>query len=631
MYRLNEIVANETIETDNIHITRPFEHTRTALGLHYEYTIEVTQVPFRLSFKALRHYQREPETTSVSEIVRTPPEQVRYLSQIYVENEEGDAVFFINDSHIIDDPGTYRIRITYGGRLEGEDSEGREMERGAMFGELAGEPYLIVLPGCNVYNAEIGSNTGSLMDVPAGEYDARFHYRNDEVFDWNEVEPGPDEPILQVDMAGLRYDVTYDEIGIGGTNWQTWRISTSGLQGRFTVDTPYRFHRGDSATFVICPPGTFDPAEPTLSPTPDPQCQVYELDSQLSLIPISEGARLRSISGVAIVIFNGNIEIPVSGMTWPHPASFYNAYAEFEVAELEVCGDGFTPSPSVTPITPLPSTTATALPATPTPTTTQTPTPTATPTGTLLPTPTALPATPCEGEVWNVPVVPDVVRIRLDTGLKIAVLDATVYINVGESAQTLRPGSYNWSFASESYDVYSLTTPARLILCNLEPLPNPSAIASPPPTWTTDPDEDACLAPPTLVPTDNTGNLPELGLLVPTMQELPTHVTITATVTITDIDALSTTLELATVIIAPVQTMTAWCQQEFGPDGWRKGQVDAGPIVALVGGALGWLALFGLLGPLEWLVPPVFITVLIRVGRAVLSIIKYIKQIIPFQ
>ncbi|MEM8536212.1 MAG: hypothetical protein AAGF95_35635, partial [Chloroflexota bacterium] len=111
----------------------------------------------------------------------------------------------------------------------------------------------------------------------------------------------------------------------------------------------------------------------------------------------------------------------------------------------------------------------------------------------------------------------------------------------------------------------------------------------------------------------------------------PTHVTITATMTITDIDALSTTLELATVIIAPVQTMTAWCQQEFGPDGWQKGQVDAGPIVALVGGALGWLALFGLLGPLNWLVPPVLITVLIRVGRAVLSIIKYIKQIIPFQ
>ncbi|MEM8535536.1 MAG: hypothetical protein AAGF95_32195, partial [Chloroflexota bacterium] len=491
LYRLNEIALSETIETDKLEVMGPIDESRISDNLFYEYTLEVTDVPFRISYRALRHYRREPDGTSVSDIVRMPKEQTIYPSITYIYNPETDSSerVFLNDSHLIREPGTYEIRVTHRGALSDEDTEGRDMGSGAIFAEIKGEPWAQIPTRCNGYEVEINSPEGPPISLPPGEVDARLYYTNDEEFDWWEVPPGPDDPILNVNIAGIVRTITYGEIGIGGPNHKTWRISSGGPDGQVTVTTPYPFHDGDAALLVICPPGAFEP-DPTPTPTPDPQCQVYELDSQLSLIPISEGARLRSVSGVAIVIFNGNIEIPVSGMQWPHPTNFYNAYASMEVAELEVCGDPVNPSPSVTPITPLPSTTATVqLPPTLTPTTTQTPTPTATPTGTMLPTPTALPETPCEGEVWNIPVIPDVVRVRLDTGLKIAVLDATVYINVGESAQTLRPGSYNWSFASESYDVYSLTTPARLILCNLEPLPSPSAIASPPPTWTTDPDE----------------------------------------------------------------------------------------------------------------------------------------------
>lgn len=79
-------------------------------------------------------------------------------------------------------------------------------------------------------------------------------------------------------------------------------------------------------------------------------------------------------------------------------------------------------------------------------------------------------------------------------------------------------------------------------------------------------------------------------------------------------------------ILEPAATIVAWCDATFGPNAWQSAQNDAAPIVANIGDAFGWLAVFELIGPLSWILPPIVITLLIRIARAILSIIKYVKQ-----
>lgn len=120
--------------------------------------------------------------------------------------------------------------------------------------------------------------------------------------------------------------------------------------------------------------------------------------------------------------------------------------------------------------------------------------------------------------------------------------------------------------------------------------------------------------------------MPDLALRVPTWEPLPT-------IAITVSNELSATLILTGTITAamirPVQTLTAWSGQQFGPNGWERGTTAASPFATYILSGLGWLTVFTLLGQLNWLLPPILISVLIRVVKVILSIVKYIKQIIP--
>jgi hypothetical protein len=109
---------------------------------------------------------------------------------------------------------------------------------------------------------------------------------------------------------------------------------------------------------------------------------------------------------------------------------------------------------------------------------------------------------------------------------------------------------------------------------------------------------------------------------------MPT-LTITTTTAISATGAISYTKIIARIFLDPAATITTWCGSTFGTDGWGKAQTDSAPIVVGVSSAFGWLAIFQILGPLSWLLPPILITLLIRIIRAILSLIKYIKQIIP--
>lgn len=280
---------------------------------------------------------------------------------------------------------------------------------------------------------------------------------------------------------------------------------------------------------------------------------------------------------------------------------------------------------SVPGLTPLPTQTPTP---TNTPTVTNTPTPTNTPTAT----PTATVASGCVGTEYQVPVSPATVDIRLSAGGRFTVADTTVLINVGTQALSIRPGSYTWAEITAVYTVYSLTSPARLVVCAAA---DATATSSPTPSPTAGtvsgevpPEAMPCLPTPTLVMVTGTvGQLPDLGLVIPTMRPLATIVT--ATVVISASGLITTSQLLFTTVLHPMQTVTTWCQTTFTTDGWAKASADAQPMVDQVAVAFSWLRVIESIGPLAWLIPPVLITLLIRLAKAILSVLKYIKQIIP--
>jgi hypothetical protein len=214
-------------------------------------------------------------------------------------------------------------------------------------------------------------------------------------------------------------------------------------------------------------------------------------------------------------------------------------------------------------------------------------------------------------------------------GLNFVVADAPITVNFPNESKEIRPGAYSWGAATASYTFYSLTTPARILVCDgsfdeLTPTNTPSPTSAPPAAY----DAELPCVPADLAGPDERGQLPDLAFIVPTFAPLPTLVT--ATIVISAQVVITQVHLLVTSVVMPVQTVSAWSDTQFGPDGWVKGEQDAAPIVALLVSAFGWLGLFTILGPLNWLLPPVLITFLIRIVRAILSVVKYVKQIIPF-
>lgn len=138
-----------------------------------------------------------------------------------------------------------------------------------------------------------------------------------------------------------------------------------------------------------------------------------------------------------------------------------------------------------------------------------------------------------------------------------------------------------------------------------------------------------CLVPTSPTYPDERGPVPDLGFVVATWAPLPTAVT--ATLVLSASSLISSTQRFATAIAQPVSQISQWSQAQFGPDGWQRGMTDAAPLALAIAGVFGWLALFGMLGQLNWLLPPMLISLAVQIAKALLSIAKYIKQILPFQ
>ncbi len=88
---------------------------------------------------------------------------------------------------------------------------------------------------------------------------------------------------------------------------------------------------------------------------------------------------------------------------------------------------------------------------------------------------------------------------------------------------------------------------------------------------------------------------------------------------------------MVSALLVPAQGAVIWCQSAFGVNGFARAQTDAAPIVVGVASAFGWITVIQEIGPLAWIIPALLITILIRAIKPVISIVKYVKQIIPFQ
>ncbi|HEU4323292.1 MAG TPA: hypothetical protein VFS21_09075 [Roseiflexaceae bacterium] len=159
------------------------------------------------------------------------------------------------------------------------------------------------------------------------------------------------------------------------------------------------------------------------------------------------------------------------------------------------------------------------------------------------------------------------------------------------------------------------------------PRPTQPTTATPPTTGPSPvvlPGPLVCL--PTLPP-DERGAI-DLVLVVPTLAQLPAVVTDTSVISFSAV--ITRSQLLVTAAARPIQTAAAWADRQIGPDGFRAGAEAAAPLLARISLAVGFLSLLLALGPLLWLLPPVAIALLWRVLRVILSVVRYIKQILPF-
>lgn len=250
--------------------------------------------------------------------------------------------------------------------------------------------------------------------------------------------------------------------------------------------------------------------------------------------------------------------------------------------------------------------------------------PSPTPTGTA-----TAPPLPCPvADSISIPPAPGVAPVTLSVGIRFVVTGAPVFFNVGDTAREIRPGSYQWNLEPGTFDAYTITIQATVYIC-VEAQPTPTGTAEPTPTGS--PLDEVCVPGVTPAPAQ-TGQIPRLSLIIPTLEAFPTRTaTATAAVTITASLVISPAQTLVAVLIEPVQTVTAWCQTTFA-GGWIEGQSNANTHIAEpVSDSFAWLWLFQYIGPLSWLIPPVLITVLVKVIRPLISLVKYVKQILPFQ
>jgi len=290
--------------------------------------------------------------------------------------------------------------------------------------------------------------------------------------------------------------------------------------------------------------------------------------------------------------------------------------------------------------TPTLTASATLIPGTltPYPTRTASPTRTATATATRTITPTPIgsaPALSCAiRDSINVPVYPHAVPVDLVAGEEIGVT-GEIYALVDAGLEPIESGVYLW-FATGRYHLTSLDAPQTFWRCRQSLTPTPTATTTatatrtgtPGPTWTPVTVASICIEPATPPPAQ-TGQLPDLILIIPTLDPLPS-LTPSPTGSITSSLIISPVQTMLAGVSRPVQTVAAWSDGVFGPSGYALAVEQTEPIVETVSLSFGWLAILADIGPLAWLLPPLVITVLVYAAKPIISLVRYIKQLIPF-
>jgi hypothetical protein len=176
-------------------------------------------------------------------------------------------------------------------------------------------------------------------------------------------------------------------------------------------------------------------------------------------------------------------------------------------------------------------------------------------------------------------------------------------------------------------DLANLDSSVTMQLCPVLATPTPTATTYSYTSAISQTVSGACVVPHTPVP-DVSGPMPVLSFQVPTMRPLPTVVTNTYVMS----RALAVTNQITSAETAvaewiePAATMAAWSDTTYGPDPWSKGQQDGQELAQHVAAAFGWLSVFSMLGALSWLLPPIVISVLIRIAGAILHVMAYIRE-----
>jgi hypothetical protein len=81
--------------------------------------------------------------------------------------------------------------------------------------------------------------------------------------------------------------------------------------------------------------------------------------------------------------------------------------------------------------------------------------------------------------------------------------------------------------------------------------------------------------------------------------------------------------------MAPAETMDAWSDQQFGADAWATGQADGQVIADGIGGAIGWLSVLLILGPLAAWVPLIVIRLNVSLSaRVVLTVVRFVRAML---
>jgi hypothetical protein len=117
---------------------------------------------------------------------------------------------------------------------------------------------------------------------------------------------------------------------------------------------------------------------------------------------------------------------------------------------------------------------------------------------------------------------------------------------------------------------------------------------------------------------------------IPTMRALPalpgvTAVVVTASPGVT----ITVTSEAVAQWMAPAETMDAWSAEQFGSDAWATGQADGQIIADEVGGAIGWLSVLLILGPLAAWVPLIVIRLNVSLSaRVVLVVVRFVRAML---